>query len=88
MSNSGTCSTLVTHGAHSIQEHTDTHRNFIADAQRRARHANFIHPADEATGQVDAAHPPQSDAIELAITGHDVRIALRTMQERAFHSFA
>jgi hypothetical protein len=24
----------------------------------------------------------------LAITGHDVRIALRTMQERAFHSFA
>ena len=71
-----------------MQQVADMHEAHIADAQRRARHANLIHPADEATGQVDAAHPPQSDAIELAITGHDVRIALRTMQERAFHSFA
>ena len=80
--------TTRTVAALSIQQVADMHEAHIADAQRRARHANLIHPGDEATGQVDAAHPPQSDAIELAITGHDVRIALRTMQERAFHSFA
>ena len=58
----------------------------IAHAQGSERHANLIHPADEATGQVDAVHPPQSDAIAGAIEGHDVRIALRTMQESALHS--
>ena len=57
-----------------------------AHAHRRARRANVIHPADEAAGQVDAVHPPQSDAIAGAIEGHDVRIALRTMQESALHS--
>ena len=57
-----------------------------AHARRRARRANDIHSADEATGQVDAVHPPQSDAIAGAIEGHDVIIALRTMQESALHS--
>ncbi len=57
-----------------------------AHARRRARRANDIHSADEATGQVDAVHPPQSDAIAGAIEGHDVIMALRTMQESALHS--
>jgi hypothetical protein len=40
-------------------------------AQGRARHANPIHPADEATGQVDATDPPQREAMEGAIAGHE-----------------
>ena len=43
----------------------------VRQAQGRARHANVIHPADEATGQVDATHPPQRDAMEGAIAGHE-----------------
>jgi hypothetical protein len=42
----------------------------IAHAQGRARHSNLIHPADEATGQVDTTHPAQRDAMEGAIAGH------------------
>jgi uncharacterized phage protein gp47/JayE len=39
--------------------------------RRDVRHANVIHPGDEATGQVDATHPPQRDAMEGAIAGHE-----------------
>lgn len=53
----------------------------IAQAQRSARHANRIHPGDEATGQVEARHTSNSDAMEVAVACHDVRPALVTMRD-------